>query len=191
MSPLVHAELYKYVNEDGVTVLDSHVLARYVKNGYTILSLNGRVPEVVPGALTTSEIRVRDLRLEEEAKVERRRRAQQLADNNLLLYSTPADVMRARDTKLASIDNLISTHRGNLIRLQGQQRNLEADAADIERAGGTLSKERLGRLRTIDNRIKQIMGEIKEKQDEKRELEVSFSADLKRVRELFEGPPAR
>ena len=30
------AELYRYNNEDGVTVLDSHVPARYVKDGYTI-----------------------------------------------------------------------------------------------------------------------------------------------------------
>ena len=47
------AELYKYLSEDGVTVLDSHVLARYVKNGYTILSADGRG---VPRALTEEEI---------------------------------------------------------------------------------------------------------------------------------------
>jgi len=36
------AELYKYLSEDGVTVLDSHVPARFVKNGYTIISADGR-----------------------------------------------------------------------------------------------------------------------------------------------------
>ena len=66
MSDMVQAELYKYTNEDGVTVLDSHVPARYVKNGYTILSLDGRVLEVVPRALTDNEIRERDRRLAEE-----------------------------------------------------------------------------------------------------------------------------
>ena len=49
----VKAELYKYLSEDGVTVLDSHVLARYVKNGYTTLSADGRG---VPRALTEEEI---------------------------------------------------------------------------------------------------------------------------------------
>lgn len=44
---MVRAELYKYTNEDGVTVLDSHIPARYVKNGYSILSLDGRILEVV------------------------------------------------------------------------------------------------------------------------------------------------
>lgn len=39
----VAAELYRYKNEDSVTVLDSYVPARYVKNGYAILSMGGRV----------------------------------------------------------------------------------------------------------------------------------------------------
>jgi len=38
-----HAKLYKYMDEDGGNVLDSNVPARYVKNGYTMLSLDGRV----------------------------------------------------------------------------------------------------------------------------------------------------
>ena len=33
---MVLAELWRCKNEDGVTVLDSHLLARHVKNGYTI-----------------------------------------------------------------------------------------------------------------------------------------------------------
>ena len=48
-STVVAAELYRYKNEDGITVLDSHVPARYVKNGYTILSLDGRVLSGAPG----------------------------------------------------------------------------------------------------------------------------------------------
>ena len=51
------AERDKYLNEDGVTVLDSHVPARYVQNGYTIPSLDRRILEVVPRALTEEEIR--------------------------------------------------------------------------------------------------------------------------------------
>tara|TARA_A100001037_G_scaffold284564_1_gene291076 strand:- start:328 stop:561 length:234 start_codon:yes stop_codon:yes gene_type:complete len=66
MPVAAQAELYKYTNEDGVTVLDSHVPARYVKNGYTILSLDGRVLEVVERALTDAEIRDRDQRLAED-----------------------------------------------------------------------------------------------------------------------------
>ena len=123
MPVAAQAELYKYTNEDGVTVLDSHVPARYVKNGYTILSLDGRVLEVVERALTDAEIRDRDQRRAEAAERDRIAHEQKIADDNLLrLYGAPEDVTRARDTKLASIDGFINTSRSNLARVKAQPR---------------------------------------------------------------------
>ena len=181
----VAAGLYKYSNEDGVPVLDSHVPARYVKNGYTILSHDGRVLEVVPRALSDVEIRNRDQRLAEEERVAREKRELGIADENLLrLYSTPSDVIRARNAKISSIDGLINTQRGNIQRLESQKRQLESALADIERAGGTISKDRLARIRTIDNRIAQVETEISKKDTEKEALVVSYAADLQRVKEL-------
>lgn len=180
------AELYKYVNEDGVTVLDSHVPARYVKNGYTILSLDGRVLEVVPRAMTEEEIRERDRELAEQKRKEEEKRQREIADQNLLrLYSTPEDVIRARDTKLASIQGFIETSRSNVERLEEQKRGIEAELANIERAGGTISEDRLERIQSIENRIRQIEREIEDKQLEMAETRASFAADLERVRELY------
>ncbi len=182
----VHGELYKYVNEDGVTVLDSHVPARYVKNGYTILSLNGRVLEVVPRALTEEEIQKRDSALAEERERERLEREQEIADQNLLrLYSTPEDVIRARDTKIASVEGFILTSKSNLTRLVSQKQSMESQLADIERSGGSISKDRLSQIRTIESRIRQSEAEINSKREEMDELKQSFAADLKRVQELY------
>ncbi|MCB1647404.1 MAG: hypothetical protein KDI36_18220, partial [Pseudomonadales bacterium] len=181
--------LYKYENEDGITVLDSHVPARYVKNGYTILSHDGRVLEVVPRALTAEEIRERDRQLALKQEQERQDREQKLADQNLLrIYSTPEDVIRARDTKLASLEGFITTSRGKLAQLQSQKRSYEAQLADIERAGGVINKERLERMRVIENRIRLAEREIRLKQAEMEEMRKSFAADLKRVRELYSTP---
>ena len=180
------AELYKYRNEDGVTVLNSHIPARYVKNGYTILSLNGRVLEVIPRALTDKEIRLRDSALLAEQKREREEREQKIADQNLLrLYSTPEDVTRARDTKLTSIDSFITTQEGNIRRLQNQKRQLESSLADVERAGGTISKDRVDRIRLIEGRIKQIEAEVTDKEEEKVVMTANYAAVLKRVLELY------
>ncbi len=181
------AELYKYKNEDGVTVLDSHVPARYVKNGYTILSLSGRVIEVVPRALTDAEIRARDRALAEQQQLDRERREQEVADQNLLrLYSTPEDVIRARDDKLRSIESFINTQNSNLRRLREQKRRLESSLADIERSGGTISKERLDRIRSIEGRMLQIEKDVQAKHEEIEVLRSTYAADLKRVRELYE-----
>ncbi|MBT4160431.1 MAG: DUF4124 domain-containing protein [Gammaproteobacteria bacterium] len=185
-SNTVAAELYRYKNEDGVTVLDSHVPARYVKNGYAMLSLDGRVLEVVPRALTEKEIRERDRRLAEEERTARDKREREIADQNLLrLYSTPSDVIRARDAKIASIDGMINTQEGNIQRLENQKRQQESALADIERSGGVIGKDRLARIRNIENRIAQIQSEIEKKQEEKQGLVTSYAADLRRVKELY------
>ena len=192
MPGMVHAELYKYTNEDGVTVLDSHVPARYVKNGYSILSLDGRILEVVPRALTDAEIRRRDRELAEQERLEARRREREIADENLLrLYSTPADVIRARDTKLSSINGFIVTQQGNLQRLESQKRQLQSELADIERSGGTIGKDRINRINTIDTRMDQISADIGEKRSEMDDLRASYQKDLNRVKELYDLGPGR
>ena len=183
--PTATAELYKYKNEDGVTVLDSHVPARYVKNGYTILSLDGRVLEVVPRALTEEEIKERDAKLAEERRLAQAQREQEIEDQNLLrLYSTPADVIRARDTKLASIKGFINTQQGNIMRLESQKRQIESGLADIERSGGQISRETLDRIRSLDGRIAQLESDIRSKEEEITTLSASYAADLKRLKEL-------
>ena len=185
-SSIVAAELYRYKNEDDVTVLDSHVPARYVKNGYTILSLDGRILEVVPRALSEEEIRNRDRRLAEEERVAREKREREIADQNLMrLYGTPADVIRARDAKLSSIASMINTQEGNIQRLELQKRQEETALADIERAGGVISRDRLARLRNIDTRILQIRSEIEKKEEETEGLKLFYSKDLARVKELY------
>lgn len=180
------AELYKYTNEDGITVLDNYVPARYVKDGYTILSLDGRILEVIPRALTEEELRDREDTLAESQRLAREEREKIVADQNLLvLYSTPEDVERARDTKLRSIEGFIDTQKGNLRRLEGQKRKLEASLADIERVGGTINQDSLDRINTIEGRMVQINSEISVKRDEMEILRASYAIDLKRVRELY------
>jgi len=185
VSPVASAELFKYVDEDGVTVLDSQVPPRYVDNGYTVLSDDGRVLEVVPGALSPEEVRERDRKLVEQRRREKEKREREIADENLLrLYGTPEDVIRARDTRLASIRGFIVSGQANIERLEEQKRDIQSGLADIERQGGKIDATHLQRIDSIDNRIRQVRREIDDKQTEMTELEESFAADLKRLREL-------
>jgi hypothetical protein len=155
--PSANAELYKYVNEDGVTVLDSRVPARYVKNGYTVLSMSGRVIEVVPRAPTEEERKVLERELAEQKRKEEEARERELRDQNLLrIYSRPDDVERARDTKFASIRSFIETSNGNIERLSEQKRSIEAELANIERSGGAIDQARIDRIGSIDSRIELI-----------------------------------
>lgn len=179
-------ELYKYVNEDGVTVLDSRIPNRYVRSGYTILSADGRILEVVERALTQEEIDERDLLAAFELQRRQEREAKEAADANLMrLYSIPEDVIRARDSKLATINGFIKSTRANLQRTVAQKRHFEAIAADIERAGGTISRENIARIENAAERIKQTEQEISNKLLEIEQVKKAYARDLIRVKELY------
>ena len=185
------AELYRYVTKEGVTVLNNYVPPGSVKDGYTILNEDGRVLEVVPRALTADELRKREGELAESRSLAQRQRDQMEADQNLLiLYSTPEDVERARDTKLASIEGYIRTQKDHLRRMLGQKHWHEANLADIERAGGTIGEDSLERIRVIEGRMAIINSALEGKLSEMDVLRANYAADLNRVRELLDSEPA-
>ena len=183
----VAAELYRYKNKDSVTVLDGYVPARYVKSGYAILSLDGRVLEVVPRALSDREIRERDRSLAAAESIASAKRKREIVDQNLMrLYGAPSDVIRARDAKISSIVSLIETQEGTIKRLQFQKRQQESALADIERAGDVIGKDRLARISSLENRIAQVESEIAKKEDEKGTFSIAYAEDLKRVKEMYQ-----
>lgn len=179
-------ELYKYVNEDGVTVLDSRIPTRYVRSGYTILSSDGRVLEVVARALTKEEIIERDRLAALELKHRLEREEKEAADANLMrLYSIPEDVIRARDSKLATINGFIKATRTNLQRMVAKKRHFDALAADVERAGGTISQENIDSIQNAAERIEQTEQEISNKLLEIEQVKQAYARDLIRVKDLY------
>jgi hypothetical protein len=180
------AELYRYLTEDGVTVLNNYVPPTAVQNGYTILDDKGRVLEVVPRALTPEEMRQQEGELAMSQSLAQAQLDRKDADEKLLrLYGTPEDVERARDTKLASIEGHIKTQTDLLRRLESQKRELEANLANIERAGGTINEDSLDGIRVIEEKMATSISEIKGKRSEMDVLRASYAADINRVRELL------
>ena len=114
-------ELYRYTDERGTTVLSRQgVPPEHIGRGYQVLNEQGRVIRVIPPAPTAEELRRMQLE-----------KARALSDVQLLrLYSTPEDVERARQRKLAELDGLIGVARGNLQSVRTQQGNLQSQAAD-------------------------------------------------------------
>jgi chromosome segregation ATPase len=185
-------ELYKYINEDGITVLDSRIPSKYVKSGYTIISSDGRVIEVVARALTEQEIIERDKKAAMDKQRQEEMEKQAAEDATLMrLYSTPGDVVRARDSKLATINSFINSANGNMQRYQDQKRDLEAEAADIERTGGEIPQDKIDRIKSISARIDQIQKEIDDKMREIETLKEKYARDFDRVKELHAAAKAK
>ena len=169
-------ELYRYVDDKGTTVLSRQgVPPEHISKGYEVLNDQGRVVRVIPPAPSA-----------EEMKKILADRARASSDAQLLrLYSTPDDVKRARERKLAELDSLIGVARGNLQSVRTQQANLQSQAADHERAGRAVPAHLLAQIDNQKAEQARLKADIQRYQTARKNADTSFNADLDRLKELL------
>lgn len=169
-------ELYRYVDDKGITVLSRQgVPPEHIRRGYEVLNEQGRVVKVIPPAPSA-----------EEMKHILAERARASSDAQLLrLYSTPEDVERARQRKLAELDGLIGVARSNLQSVRTQQANLQSQAADHERAGREVPAHLLAQIDNQKAEQARLKSDILRYQAVRKEADVSFNADRDRLKVLL------
>ncbi|CAM3392938.1 DUF4124 domain-containing protein [Pseudomonas floridensis] len=167
--------LYRYVDNRGVTVIDRlGVPPEYVAKGYEVLNTHGRVVQVVAPAPTAEQIR------QVEAD-----KAQSEANAKLLgLYSSVDEVDRVKARKLAELDTLIGVAQGNIQGLSAQQRSLQGQAADQERAGRPVPQAIIDQLDDLRNQQQKLQSDIEGYQAMRAKAEAGFAADRTRVQQL-------
>lgn len=169
-------ELYRYTDNQGVTVLGRQgVPPEFIGKGYEVLNDQGRVTKVIPPAPSAEEMQ---RLLADKARAK--------SDAQLLrLYSTPEDIDRARDRKLAELDGLIGVARSNLQSARLQQGNVQSQAADHERAGREVPEHLLAQIdNQKDEQLRQYK-DIARYQDARKQTQASFAADRQRLGELL------
>lgn len=190
VAPLVMAaELFRYVNDEGVVVISSTLPPRFASRGYAVIDSRGRVLREIPRQLTAEEVRAREAQeaaLEAELEAAERRRAQ---DEELLrLYGSPEEVSRARDRRIESIEAHIASIRAGTARLRSQQSTLEAQAAELERAGRPVPEHILTSLERIQGQLQERYEEISMREEEIERTRESFDRDRERVARLLGVP---
>lgn len=170
-------KLYRYVNDSGVVVLDRlGVPPEFVAKGYEVLNEQGRVIEVVPPAPS-----------EEEMKLILQERARAQSDVQLRrLYSTPADVERAKQRKLKELDGMIGIAQGNLESLYAQQTALQSQAAAQERAGRAVPAHLVGQIENLKSEQENLRRRIEHYRENRKQIIISFDSDRDRLKELIE-----
>ncbi len=162
------AQLYRYVDDKGVTVLGNRVPPEFVSRGYEVLDSNGRVREVIPAAPTAEE-----LKANREARAAQDRQRQ--SDTTLLrLYSSQADLDRAHARQLAQIESLIQAARSEIDGVQDQREGLQERAAVQERAGREIDPQILQDLAHADAETQRLERLIEAKQAEIKEVRANF-----------------
>jgi hypothetical protein len=175
----VQAELYRYVDHNGVTVLDDRVPAGLVKHGYEVLDNHGRVKQTIPAARTPEE-------LEADRAAHAAQERQMEDDTTLLrLYSSVPDLERAKTRQLNQIQSLIETTHTNIADLQVQREELQRRAANQQRAGRTVDDVILRELAEVDAETARLERLIAAKQLEMHEVEASFAISRARLEVLL------
>ena len=169
------AELYRYVDDNGVTVLDSRVPPQFISRGYEVLDSHGRVKLVVPAAPTAAERDARRAALEEQAQ-------RQAADSTLLrLYSSLADLDRARQRQLQQIDNQITVAKTNIQELRAEREALQSQAASQERAGRAVEQGILDQLAAVDAETQRLQRMVQRQQQETVKVTEDFARQRERL----------
>ena len=187
-APVSHAaNLYRYTNAEGVTVVDYQVPAEYVGKGYEVLNMEGIVIQVVPRELTEEEKKVQNAQQQLEAAANAEQQRLKEWDESLLLrYSTVADIEAARERALRDLRIRLSILKGNKRSLKQQVESYQAQAADLERSGQQVDVARLKAIEDIQREIETTDRSIKDRSQEIDDVSAAFQKDIERFEMLHE-----
>lgn len=186
LAPIIEAaNLYRYRNDDGVTVVDFHIPAEYANRGYEVLNDAGVVIEVIPRALTdaekadaSTEARLRIEAAEEQARL-------QAWDESLLLrYSTTEDIEAARDRSLRDLKIRVSILKSNRRSLRQRVENAQARVAEAERLGRDAPEADLALIEGLKAEIESTERQILDRQAQIDEVYADYQRDIDRFQLL-------
>lgn len=173
--------VYRYKNNEGITVMDNKIPAEYASKGYEIVTTTGKLIKVVPPSLTKEEA--------ERQKAEKLAREERIkADIDLRRsYSEVADIDAAKERNLASLSANIGILKSNLEATRQDLANETARAASYERSGRKVTDELLRKIDGLQNKEKDLTQQIKQREKEYQEVSDKFDADKKRFIEITVG----
>lgn len=171
-------KLYRYTTDKGVVTIDDHVPPEFAKNGYDVLSPDGRVLQTVPRQLTGVEGE-RQRAAEAEAK-----RLREWDKNLLLRYSSTDDIVAARDRALHEIDIRLSILHSNLASTKSQIEHEQEKAADIERRGGKVPDAMSSNIEKLKTEVSTTEDAIAQRLKDKEATRASYQKDIERFKTL-------
>lgn len=171
---------YRYLNDQGVKVLDHSIPPKYVRNGYEVVSMSGEVLRVVEPAPSEEDA--------ERIARERKIHADQEKEDALLRrrYSNLNDIEAIKKRSLLELQSNVDILQGNLGSTRTQIENQHARAAAAERSGRTVPPETLKLIDDLQAEERDIQLQIKHRELEYQSLSDKFDQDKRRFEELMQ-----
>lgn len=165
---------YRYIDENGVKVINSKIPPQYVKRGYEVVTVSGEVLEVFGPAMTEEEITAKEKAAEQAEWDERL----------LKRYTSLEDIEAAKSRKLAEFAASMSILQGNANTISTQIDDVQGRAADIERSGRAVPEVIIDNLKDLKEELGETQRLIKLREADKVELEKRFDDDIDRFAEI-------
>ncbi|MBD3656536.1 MULTISPECIES: DUF4124 domain-containing protein [Marinobacter] len=172
------AQMYRYKDDNGRTVISNTVPHEASKRGYDILNSKGRVVDTVPPAPSAEEIAARKAEKAREEAALRQREQDELL---LKRYSHPDDAVRAMHRKIQEMQSLNQLKQGNITLVTSQLNNEQSRAADLERSGREIPEPTRKKIDRLQNQIQDIEAEIETQNQAIENLKAEFVGDIERL----------
>lgn len=172
---------YRYLNAEGVKVIDQQIPPEYVQKGYEVVTSRGEVIKTVEPAVSAEEA---------EKMAEKRIRDDQLAawDTELRRrYSRVGDIDAAKERKLAQVKGSIAILDSNIRNLKKQISQQHANAANSERRGHAVPEAVLKTLSALEEELKLTEEQVEQRNEQYRNIEEKYEEDKQRFMVIRPG----
>lgn len=171
--------VYRFENEDGQTEISSSLSKEAIKQGYEIVSREGRVIRTVEPALTKEQRK----EMQEQEEREQEESRQKERDKELLqLYAGPGDARRARDRQIEALEVNISYTRNSLQGLKEKLDREVSNAANYERRGDDVPQSVQDAIAHYQDRIDELEGEIEQYKSDIDEVRAEYKPIIERLK---------
>lgn len=174
--------IYRYKNNQGVTVMDSSIPPEYVSNGYEVVSHSGKVLKVVPPAPKAAD--AERVKLEQQEQEARKQADIQLRRS----YSNVADIESAKQRNLQSLRGNMGILQANLSGVRSKLQNAKTQAAAIERSGRPLTDDILKNITDLEQEEKDLLAQINQRELEYQSVSDRFDQERARFQEITKTP---
>ncbi len=183
-------QMYKWVDENGVTHYGQTIPPEYQDQGATELNRSGMTVRRIDPASTPEERRALEVKLERE-RDEKKHLAEQARKDRALVntYGSADEIDAARDRNLALPTQALKTFEPRLKKAQARLARLEAQRDENTKAGKPVSEYLLEDIEAEKREVQSIRADMDRHAAMIATIRTRYEADRKRFIELTEAAP--
>lgn len=171
------ARLYRYINVEGIVVIDDKIPPAYVAQGYDVLSSTGQLLDTVEPSVPQNAV--------EKALRKKVLAARDKEDHFILIsYSSVTEIQAAMARKLGQLDREVKSINTNI---RGSKRRIAFEqqrAANYQRGGRKVPKNVTETLFELELEVKKSESLLELKKEEYEKMEERYQGYIERYRQL-------